>query len=151
MIAPPGGARSSSASKGKVKIWGNEYEKLGVAIMNHVKRCDAQDDEDFIVKDEIGKLENAIRGKATHVVGKKASSAFNLPELVINDTITNTYGYPGINLGDLVTLEYERLRAWREGDNLRTVFFSKEFLESSVCVCVFADMCVAAELNEKFS
>jgi hypothetical protein len=38
---------------------------------------------------------------------------------VINETITNTYGYPGINLGDLVTLEYERIRAWREDDNLR--------------------------------
>ena len=61
MIAP--GARSSSASKGKVKIWGNEYEKLGVAIMNHVKHCDAQDDGDFIVKDEISKLENAITAK----------------------------------------------------------------------------------------
>ena len=107
MITPPSGARSSSASKGKVKTWGNEYEKLGVAMMSHIKRCDAQDDGDFIVKDEISKLrlENAMRGKATHVVGTKARSAFNLPRLVINDTITQTYGVcPGITWGGILAI-----------------------------------------------
>ena len=67
-----GGARSSSASKGKVKTWVNEYEKLGVAMTNHVRRCSAEDAGTFIVKDEIGMLENAMRGCATHVVSKRA-------------------------------------------------------------------------------
>jgi hypothetical protein len=52
MSTPLGGARSSSASKGKVKTWVNEYEKLGVAMTNHVRRCSAEDAGTFIVKDE---------------------------------------------------------------------------------------------------
>ena len=121
MSTPLSGARSSSASKGKVKTWGNEYEKLGVAMMSHIKRCDAKDDGDFIVKEEASKLENAMRGHATHVVGAKARSAFNLPQLVINDTITQTWGYPGIALGDPITVEYE---AKESGLGARTTTFA---------------------------
>jgi hypothetical protein len=112
MSTPLSGVRSSSASKGKApKTWGNEYEKLGVALMNHVKQCDAKDDGDFIVKEEIAKLENAIRGSATLVVSERARDAFGLPELVINETVTNTYGYPDIELGDPITVEYEKTRS----------------------------------------
>ena len=49
MNTPLSGARSSSASKGKVKTWGNEYEKLGVAMMSHIKRCEAKGDGDFML------------------------------------------------------------------------------------------------------
>jgi hypothetical protein len=75
-------------------------------------------------------LENAMRGCATHVVSKRARSAFGLPALVINDTVTQTWGYPGIELGDPITVEYEGVRAWREDDDPRIVFMSKEFLEN---------------------
>ena len=130
MGTPLSGVRSTSASKGKAKTWANEYEKLGVAIMNHVKRTDARDDGDFIVKDQVNMQENAMRGDATLVVSGEAREAFSLPELVINDTVTSTYGYDGVDLGDPITVEYERLRAWRDGaKNYRTAFLSKEFLE----------------------
>ena len=130
MSTPLGGARSSSASKGKVKTWVNEYEKLGVAMTNHVRRCSAEDAGTFIVKDEIGMLENAMRGCATHVVSERARSAFGLPALVINDMVTQTWGYPGIEPGDPITVEYEGVRAWREDGDPRIVFMSKEFLEN---------------------
>ena len=71
MSTPLGGSSSfleRFSSKGKVKTWVNEYEKLGVAITNHVRRCSAEDAGTFTVKDEIGMLENAMRGCATYAL-----------------------------------------------------------------------------------
>ena len=129
MGTPLGGSRSTSATKGKMKNWGNEYEKLGVAMTNYVRHGSAKDNGDFIVKDEISRLESAIRGRAALVVSAEARAAFGLPGLVINETVTQNWGYPGIELGDPVTMEYERLRASRADDDPRIVFLSKEFLE----------------------
>ena len=80
-----------SAMKGKIKNWGNEYERLGVALMKYVNHSGAKDDGTFIVKDEIITLESAIRGHAALTVSAEARSAFGLPALVINETITQTW------------------------------------------------------------
>ena len=90
MGTPLSGSRTTSATKGKMKNWGNEYEKLGVAMTNYVKHSSAKDNGDFIVKDEIIKLESAIRGHAALIVSAEARAAFGLPALVINETITQT-------------------------------------------------------------
>ena len=50
---------------------------------------------------------------------------------MINETITQNWGYPGIEHGDPVTMEYESLRAARADEDPRTVFLSKEFLENN--------------------
>ena len=131
MGTPLSGGRSSSTTKGKVKNWGNEYERLGVALMKYVNHSGAKDDGTFIVKDEIIALESAIRGHAALIVSAEARAAFGLPALVINEKITETWGYPGITPGDPVTMEYEKLRAARVDEEPRTIFLSKEFLEKN--------------------
>ena len=119
----------------------NEYYRIGMALLTHMKESNAGLAKTAAGKANLDVMDKALRGTdqedlQSFELSPKEGEAWGLPQgIVINGTIKDDFGYPGI-VHNYHTPEYERMYAKRKylkRSQERIVFLSKDFLETEHC------------------
>jgi hypothetical protein len=121
---PPPAAGLSSKDEVKTPV----FEKIGKAIEQHLlenEKIRTTDKgrarmEEFLLAMSEGTAFTAVPNDV---------DTYGIPYVVMNRTVEKTFGYLGITIGQLWTLEYELLHSLRTGIPRRTVFLSRILLE----------------------